>query len=276
MPDLVNSRERVLYALVVIVSLVTYAVIGLVVLAQPEFAISVAFYGALFAVAAFFAQGHTIGRLRGNAIRAGERQFPLLHRTVQEHARRLGLGRAPEVYVVESSGLLNAFATRFLGRDFVVIHSDVLELAMAEGEPAVSFILAHELGHVWRGHLKRRWLTAPDGSPPTSAPPIRAPASTPATVWEPIADRTAPFRACWCSPPASNCTTWSMRASSPPRRKPSADSGFAAGSSGLRTPTCPSESRRSCARERRSRCPPGRQVPGPPERARPLRPRATG
>jgi Zn-dependent protease with chaperone function len=161
MPDLVNSRERVLYALVVIVSLVTYAVIGLVVLAQPEFAISVAFYGALFAVAAFFAQGHTIGRLRGNAIRAGERQFPLLHRTVQEHARRLGLGRAPEVYVVESSGLLNAFATRFLGRDFVVIHSDVLELAMAEGEPAVSFILAHELGHVWRGHLKRRWLTAP-------------------------------------------------------------------------------------------------------------------
>lgn len=116
MPDLVNSRERMLYAFVVMVSLVTYGVTGLVVLAQPEFAISVAFYGVLFAVAACFAQGHAIGRLRGNAIRAGERQFPLLHRTVQDHARRLGLARAPEIYVVESSGLLNAFATRFLGR----------------------------------------------------------------------------------------------------------------------------------------------------------------
>jgi len=62
---------------------------------------------------------------------------------------------------MESGGLLNAFATRFFGRDFVIINSDVLELALAQGESAVGFIVGHELGHVWRGHLKHRWLTNP-------------------------------------------------------------------------------------------------------------------
>lgn len=161
MPDLVHPRERVLYGLIIVVSLGLYALLGLIVLAQPEFFLSVAFYGGLFAIAALVAHGHAIGRLRGNAIRVGERQFPLLHQAVEEHARRLGLARVPEVYVVESGGLLNAFATRFLGRDFMVVHSDVLELAIAEGEPALGFIVGHELGHLWRGHLERRWLTAP-------------------------------------------------------------------------------------------------------------------
>ncbi|MGH7580258.1 MAG: M48 family metallopeptidase, partial [Gemmatimonadales bacterium] len=90
-----------------------------------------------------------------------ERRFPMLHRAIQSHAHRLGLPRVPEVYVLESGGLLNAFATRFLGRNFIVVHSDVFELAMAESEAAVSFIVAHELGHLWRGHLNHRWLTAP-------------------------------------------------------------------------------------------------------------------
>ena len=48
-----------------------------------------------------------------------------------------------DVYVVEAGGVMNAFATRFLGRNFVVIHSDVLALAMEQGEAAVGFIVAH-------------------------------------------------------------------------------------------------------------------------------------
>jgi Zn-dependent protease with chaperone function len=42
-----------------------------------------------------------------------------------------------------------------------VVHSDVLELALAQGEAAVGFIMGHEMAHVWRGHLKHRWLTTP-------------------------------------------------------------------------------------------------------------------
>jgi Zn-dependent protease with chaperone function len=94
-------------------------------------------------------------------VRVSEKQFPLLHRLATTHARKLGLKKVPTVYVMESGGLLNAFATRFLGRDFVIVYSDVLELALAQGEAAVGFIMGHELAHVWRGHLKHHWLTLP-------------------------------------------------------------------------------------------------------------------
>jgi Zn-dependent protease with chaperone function len=90
-----------------------------------------------------------------------ERQFPELLGMAQRHAAAMGLDRVPDLFVMQSGGALNAFATRFAGRDFVVVYSDVLALAKDRGEDAVSFIVAHELAHVKRGHLKHRWLTLP-------------------------------------------------------------------------------------------------------------------
>ena len=158
---LVNPRERFLYALMVLVSLGVYGGLILAAVANPEVGASIVAYGLMFSLIGLFAHGLALGRVRGNAVRVSERQFPQLHRLVAAHSRRLGLKQPPSMYVMESGGLLNAFATRFLGRDFVVIHSDVLELALAQGESAVGFIVGHELAHVWRGHLKHRWLTTP-------------------------------------------------------------------------------------------------------------------
>jgi Zn-dependent protease with chaperone function len=159
--QLVNSRERFLYAAMVLVSLMVYGGLVLVGLAKPEAAATILLYGLMFSLLALFAHGIALGQVRGNAVRVSERQFPELHRLASAHARKLGLKQTPAVYVMESGGLLNAFATRFLGRDFVIVHSDVLELALARGEAAVGFIMGHELAHVWRGHLKHRWLTMP-------------------------------------------------------------------------------------------------------------------
>lgn len=159
--QLINTRERVYYAAMVVVSLLVYAGLVLVGLQKPEVAASILMYGLLFSLVGLFAHGLALGRVRGNAVRVSEKQFPQLHRLAVAHARKLGLKRVPTVYVMESGGLLNAFATRFLGRDFVIVYSDVLELALAQGEAAVSFIVGHELAHVWRGHLKHRWLTLP-------------------------------------------------------------------------------------------------------------------
>jgi Zn-dependent protease with chaperone function len=145
----------------VVVSLIVYAGLVLVGLEKPEAGATVLMYGVIFSLVGLFAHGLALGRVRGNAVRVSEKQFPQLHRLAAEHSRKLGLKQVPTVYVMESGGLLNAFATRFLGRDFVIIHSDVLELALARGEAAVGFIMGHELAHVWRGHLKHRWLTLP-------------------------------------------------------------------------------------------------------------------
>lgn len=159
--QLINPRERWLYGLMVVVSLVVYSGLALVGLGDPKAASMIIFYGLVFALAALFGHGLALGRVRGNSVRVSERQFPQLHRLAAAHARRLGMEQVPAIYLMQSGGLLNAFATRFLGRDFVIIYSDVLELALAQGEAAVGFIVGHELGHVWRGHLKYRWLTAP-------------------------------------------------------------------------------------------------------------------
>jgi Zn-dependent protease with chaperone function len=159
--ELVYSRERVLYAVMLVVSLGVYAGLVMWSLSQPE-------TGASYLVAAFvlpligwYAHGMALGQVRGNAVRVSEKQFPQLYRLAVTHARRLGLKEVPAVYVLQSGGLLNAFATRFSGRDFVVINSDVLELALDQGEGAVGFIVGHELAHLWRGHLRHRWLTMP-------------------------------------------------------------------------------------------------------------------
>lgn len=159
--QMVNPRERLLYAATVLVSLLVYGGLILAGVSNPEVGATIIAYGLMFSLVGLFAHGLALGRVRGNAVRVSERQFPQLHRLAAAHARRLGLKQAPTVYVMESGGLLNAFATRFLGRDFVIIYSDVLELALAQGEAAVGFIVAHELAHVWRGHLKHRWLTTP-------------------------------------------------------------------------------------------------------------------
>jgi Zn-dependent protease with chaperone function len=159
--QLINTRERFLYTAMVVVSLIVYAGLVLVGLEKPEAGATVLMYGVIFSLVGLVAHGLALGRVRGNAVRVSEKQFPQLHRLAAEQARKLGLKQVPTVYVMESGGLLNAFATRFLGRDFVIIHSDVLELALVRGEAAVGFIMGHELAHVWRGHLKHRWLTLP-------------------------------------------------------------------------------------------------------------------
>lgn len=109
---------------------------------------------------AFFAHGLMIGHIRGNCIRVSERQFPEIHQAATEICQKLNMP-VPPIYLMESGGMLNAFATRFLSKDYVVLYTDIVEMAYERGVPAVKFVVAHELAHVQRGHLKRRWMIMP-------------------------------------------------------------------------------------------------------------------
>jgi Zn-dependent protease with chaperone function len=157
----VYSRERILYGVMLVVSLGMYAGVVMWGLSKPEIGASFLAYAILIPLIGWYAHGFALGRVRGNAIRVSDKQFPYLYRMTVAHARRLELKEVPMVYVLQSGGLLNAFATRFAGRDFVIINSDVLEMALDQGEAAVGFIVGHELAHLWRGHLRHRWLITP-------------------------------------------------------------------------------------------------------------------
>lgn len=158
---LVHRKERLYYALMLVFSVFIYAGLAIALVKSPEAAAMIVGYGVMFALVFFMMHGLMIGNLRGNGVRVTPTQFPVLHAAVVRHAASLGMKKVPDVFLLQAGGLLNAFATRFLGRDFVVLYSDVLAMAEREGQAVVGWIVAHELAHVRRGHLKRRWMITP-------------------------------------------------------------------------------------------------------------------
>ncbi len=117
-------------------------------------------YALAFGVFLWFGHGLLIGHLRSEGVRVSEEQLPGLYHTFLEVASELGVRHVPELYILQSGGLLNAFATRFSGRDFVVLFSDMLE-AHGEDSPRIRFILGHELGHIKRGHIVKQLFLLP-------------------------------------------------------------------------------------------------------------------
>jgi Zn-dependent protease with chaperone function len=82
------------------------------------------------------------------------RQFPDIYAVKDDFARRLGLKRDPEIYLMSGNGVLNAFAASTFGYDFVVIHSELFSNTYDRNKDALAFIVGHELGHLRLGHTR--------------------------------------------------------------------------------------------------------------------------
>lgn len=153
MEPFVYPKENAYYAISLVVSILLYillifSIVGIIYI----------LFGALIGI---IANGLLIGNLKGNNVRVSEHQFPEVYNLAQDFSKKMNLESVPAIYVVNGGGLFNAFATRFLGRNFIAIYSDVLELAYEQGEDALSFVICHELAHVKRKHLSKRFLLYP-------------------------------------------------------------------------------------------------------------------
>ena len=149
--------ERPLFALALVVSIVLWvlalvSVLGII-------------YAGIFALFFFLMHLAFVAHVRGSAVRLSQEQFPELHQRVARMAVRLGMMRVPETYVMQAGGALNAFATRFLGSNIVVLYSDLLE-ACEGNDAARDMIIAHELGHIQAGHLAWHWVLLPSALVP--------------------------------------------------------------------------------------------------------------
>jgi Zn-dependent protease with chaperone function len=110
-----------------------------------------------------FIQSTLISYIKGNGVRLTAQQFPDLHQQFLECCAKLDIQSSPalpEVYILHGSGVMNAFATRFLGAQYVVILSDVVD-AMRANPDGVRFYLGHELGHLHRRHMGKMFLRWP-------------------------------------------------------------------------------------------------------------------
>ena len=92
-------------------------------------------------------------QLLGNAVKVSEAQFPEIHTMVTDYCRRLGLSRVPEVYIVNSDGLVNALAIRKLRGKYILLLSGLVDLLLSSGAmDELGSVIGHELGHHAMGH----------------------------------------------------------------------------------------------------------------------------
>ena len=143
---LIYRHEKPLFIIALVISLVAWLAILVGTLGVLLIWIGIAFLIYLFIQSAF------ISFLRGTASQITVEQFPDLHKRITDCCARLGVSPVPDAYLLNGYGAFNAFATRFLGRNFIVLLSDVVDALDAEPD-AINFYIGHELGHIGRSHL---------------------------------------------------------------------------------------------------------------------------
>jgi Zn-dependent protease with chaperone function len=150
--SLVTTREKLYGTISLLIGIAAYTISLIMIFGF--------FLAPFLLISTFITHGLFLGGLRSNSIRISHEQLPELNSIVEEICSALQMP-VPAVYVSNGEGMFNAFATRLLSRDFVVVYSNILEMAYEKGEAEVAFVLAHELGHVKRRHTKFRFFHYP-------------------------------------------------------------------------------------------------------------------
>jgi Zn-dependent protease with chaperone function len=148
--NLVYRNEERLFRMMLVWSVLIWGVlvVGTFGLALVYFLFAFLFYCVV--------QSALVSYIKGNGVRITEDQFPDLKQQIAACCRKLGLDDEPQAYLMQMGGMLNAFATRFLGRHFIVLYSDVVD-GLADNPDALNFYIGHEIGHIKRKHLS--WAT---------------------------------------------------------------------------------------------------------------------
>jgi len=151
--DLVHKKEIRYFWLVSIVGIISYilfalSIVGIVILL-------------VLMLMSFFLNALMIGNIRTNGVKLSANQFPEVYRKAEELCEKMEIAKVPDIYVIQSGGILNAFATRFFGRNMVVIYSELFELISTNHEDELNFVLAHELAHIKRKHLLKQVFILP-------------------------------------------------------------------------------------------------------------------
>lgn len=156
--ELVYRKEKLYFGILLVTSILVYlamfvSIVGIVILAAL-----ILFY--------WFIHNLTIVNVRKNGIKISEQQFPAFYAQAVAVAQRMDLKTVPDIYVMQSGGVLNAFATKFGVKNMVVLYSDIFALLEEQGEQEVLYVLAHEFAHIKRKHVGYGWLLMPGLSLP--------------------------------------------------------------------------------------------------------------
>jgi Zn-dependent protease with chaperone function len=150
---LVYRKEIIYFAITMVFSILTYMVLVFSI-------VGILIILGLMLVSYFF-HALSMASIRRNGVRLSEHQFPDLYQKAIKLAQDMDLEKLPAIYVMESMGILNAFATRFFGKNMVVVYSEIFDLIEEKREDEVLFVLAHEFAHLKRRHVLVHLLLLP-------------------------------------------------------------------------------------------------------------------
>lgn len=151
--ELIHSHEKPYFVISVIVSVMVYLLLIISIIGIPYILFGI--------IISFFIHGLSIAHIRSNGVKVTDQQFPRIDQRVKELAQEMGLKSIPDVFILQSNGILNAFASKFFGRHFVVLYSEIVELIEQGNHDELDFIIAHELAHIKRNHLSKNILILP-------------------------------------------------------------------------------------------------------------------
>lgn len=143
--NLVYKKEKKLFFIATIISAIFW-----LALIAGTFGIALIYllFGYLFFL---FAHSAFITNLKGTGVKVSQEQYPDLYEKLTKCCSKVGLAEIPDMYLLRTD-FFNALATRFLGRNFVVLFTDVVD-ALEDQPSAIDFYIGHELGHIHRKHL---------------------------------------------------------------------------------------------------------------------------
>ena len=127
--------------------------------------VTVIVYAVLILLYIWFYKIYLVAYLKGNGICVSETQFNDIFEIYCDLAKKLELKKVPPLFILQQGGLLNAFAIRLSGKNYIAIYSDIFSVYKSDIE-AVKFVLAHELGHVKRKHNQKMFWTLPSSIVP--------------------------------------------------------------------------------------------------------------
>lgn len=108
----------------------------------------------IVAIISWFAQKMFRVRMFGNSLMVTEQQLPEIHNILTEISSEMKLSEVPETFVINSDGVMNAFAVKFLQKKYVLLNSALVDLMIHEDDLSpLKMIIAHELSHHVAGHV---------------------------------------------------------------------------------------------------------------------------
>ncbi len=152
--NLLYKHERPLFLILLAISLLVW----LALLAGTKGIVLV--YVIAFVIFYVLAQSAFISYLKGTGVEISADQFPDIHEKVAACCSKLGVEKVPSAYLIHMGGVFNALATRFLGKSFIVLYSDIVD-ALEDHPDALNFYIGHEIGHLKRKHLMWGPVLAP-------------------------------------------------------------------------------------------------------------------